>query len=122
MHGTPVLTSAAEATPFACIEDAVPEGGAQCLPGRMYSTPLPLSERQAWPDQPDQFFPPPAAPEPELPLPDLMQLGASTLNDWLFLLLAVAVLVVGYALLRVHRARLEAATQTEPETPARADN
>ena len=100
----------------------MPEGGSQCLPGRMYSTPQPLSERQAWPDQPDQFLPPPPPPEPELPLPDLMQLGSSTLTDWLFLLLAVAVLMGGYALLRVRRARLEAASRgSRPLLPFRTD-
>ena len=114
--------SPAAGAPFVCIDDAVPEGGSQCLPGRMYSTPQPVGERQAWPDQPDQFLPPPPPPEPELPLPDLMQLGSSTLTDWLFLLLAVAVLLAGYALLRVRRTRLEAVPQTDPTVPAPPDN
>lgn len=114
--------SSVAGAPFTCIEDAVPEAGSQCLPGRMYSTPQPMGERQAWPDQPEQFLPPHQPPEQELPLPDLMQWGASTVTDWLFVLLAVALLVVGYALLRVRRARLEAAPETEPSAPRNADH
>ena len=100
MQGTPALTPAAGAASFVCIEDAVPKDGVQCLPGRMYSTPQPF------PDQSPQYFAPlPRAPaaDPELPLPDLMQLGSSTLTDWLLLLLVITALALAYMVVRRRR-------------------
>ncbi|WLQ07146.1 hypothetical protein [Arthrobacter oryzae] len=110
--------------PFVCIEDALPEGGSQCLPGRMYSTPQPWTERQLGTggqpgsEQSERLLPrAPETAEPELPLPDLMQLDSSNLTDWLVLLLVWVVLAVGYALIRGRRQRLEAASRGEPAAP-----